>query len=120
MAMPPRDPVTLVARELAALGYRDRRAILGALDPEDRARIDATLRGRTDGAARTPVATTSTHSAWFDDLLGMARNGDVATMTHTARAALLDAAGVSPTPPRGPGRSLLEAAGGLLAGSRGR
>jgi len=115
------DALRTVARELAALADGDRRAILSALDPGDRARILATLRD-SGPADKTPIPSgEDTHSAWFDRLTASAGDSSNDAMTAAARAALIDAAGIHPPrPPRVPGRSLLEAAGGLLSNARTR
>lgn len=113
------DALRTVARELAALAGADRRAILGALDADDRSRILAMLRER-DPVDRTAVpAGNGVHSAWFEGLIASAGGGSGTTMTVAARTALIDAIGSNRSAlSRGPGRSLLEAAGGLLGSAR--
>lgn len=114
------DGLKMVARELAALAGGDRRAILGALDSDDRARLLAILRQPEAVDKRPASPGDSAHSAWFDRLLASAADGSNGAMTAAARAALIDAAATRPRAARAPGRSLLEAAGGLLGGARSR
>jgi hypothetical protein len=114
--MPPRNPLASIARDLAALGARDRRAILKALEPQDRARITAAM--RSDAPAAVPAVTpaASAHSPWFNDLIAAASSESGWPMTPAARGALLDAGNQTVRKaPRATGRSLLQAAGGLLA-----
>lgn len=112
------DALETVARELAALAGGDRRAILSALDPDDRARILAMLRDPR-APNRTPaVSKEGTHSAWFDRLTASAADGSNGAMTAAARAALIEAIAASPRTSRVAGRSLLEAASGLLGSAR--
>jgi len=110
----------MLALELAALAGGDRRAILSALEPDERARLLAILR-QPAAVDRTPASPgEGTHSAWFDRLMANAADGSNRAMTTAARTALIDAATTRPRAARVPGRSLLEAAGGLLGGARSR
>lgn len=108
------DTLGAVARDLAVLSGRDRRAILQALDADDRATVRAVMRG-TAPAAANPAGVATLHSPWVEQLAADARNGDDGRMTGAARAALLEALDRSRVAPVRPsGRSLLQAAGGLL------
>lgn len=114
----PADPLSLLARDLAALAGADRRAILAGLDPEERERVRAAMQGH-----RPPPrpAAPGRHSEWFEALTIAARQGE-GGMTAAARAALIaarDGSGEA-VAPRGPGRTLLQAAGGLLAAGKTR
>jgi len=106
-----------VARDFALLSGRDRRAILAALDRDERTRLNAILRGGP-GPTREPAGTR--HSMWFSALAATARDPQSDGSTPAARAALLDALGNDETSARVPGRTLLQAAGGLLMGARAR
>jgi len=113
----PADPLALVARDLSALAGADRRAILAGLDPDDRERVRAALRGH-----RPPPrpAAPGRHSEWLEALVNAARQGE-GGMTAAARAALIEARdGSGEAAPRVPGRTLLQAAGGLLAAGKTR
>lgn len=113
--MQPPESVELVARDLSALSGRDRRAILAALDSEERDWVRAAMRGRVEPAARIAQAGGAIHSPWMVGLIAAATATDDQRMTAAARTALLDAAGrTGAGAPRQPGRSLLQAAGGLL------
>lgn len=106
------DDLAKAARDLAVLSGADRRAILAALKPEERVRIEAAMRG---AATTTPSVSEPLHSLWFE---GLKESSEV---TAAAQAAL---ASVSQPDPaidvRSKGRSLMQAAGGLLsaAGTR--
>ena len=108
------DRLSAVARDLGALAAADRRAILAALDPDDRERLRRAMQGQLPQAAPRPMAPNG-YSSWFDELVAAARNGDD-RMTAAARGALLDALGANGEAgqPRVAGRSLLQAASGLL------
>lgn len=112
------DPLTVIARDLAALAGSDRRAILAGLGPDERDRLQAAMRGQRPAAPPRPAAPGS-HSEWFGTLIAAARNGE-GTMTPAARAALLDGLGDTNAAPRVAGRTLLQAAGGLLAAGKSR
>jgi hypothetical protein len=101
------DDLAKAARDLAVLSGADRRAILAALKPEERLRIEAAMRG-----APTPAASASEplHSPWFE---GLQESSEV---TAAARAALASASHPAPAiDARSTGRSLMQAAGGLLS-----
>lgn len=111
----PADPLIRVARELSALAGKDRRAILVAFEPEEREALLAAMRGipvaKPNAAGFAPE-----HSDWFEVLLV-----DGGKVTSAARAALIDATGRErDAVPQGvtSGRTLLQAASGLLAQSR--
>jgi hypothetical protein len=116
----PADTLSAVARDLAALAGADRRAILAGLDSDDRHRLRAAMRGHGPVPPPRP-AVPGRHSDWFEALMAAARNGED-RMTVVARAALLDAQGLDGPgiAPRVPGRTLLQAAGGLLAAGKTR
>jgi len=114
----PDDPLIPVARDLAALAAVDRRAILAGLEPEDRDRVRAAMRGHRP----TPrPAAPGRHSEWFEALTVAARQGE-GGMTVAARAALIEARDGSgeAAAARVPGRTLLQAAGGLLTAGKTR
>ena len=110
------DGLAAVARELAALGGADRRAILHAFDAADRKRIGAAMRthaGRAAALKAGPAALL--HAEWFEALLVAAQAPGDRRMTAATRTALLQATEqtrASVAAP--PGRSLFQAAGGLL------
>lgn len=114
----PADPLSLLARDLAALAGADRRAILAGLDSEERDRVRAAMQGH-----RPPPrpAAPGRHSEWFEALTIAARQGE-GGMTAAARAALIEARDGSgeAVASRVPGRTLLQAAGGLLAAGKSR
>ncbi len=116
----PADPLITVARDLAALAGADRRAILAGLDPVDREQVRAAMRGHRPVPAPRPTVP-GRHSEWFEALTNAARQGEGA-MTAAARAALIDARDGSgePVVSRVPGRTLLQAAGGLLTAGKTR
>jgi hypothetical protein len=116
----PADPLSAVARDLAALAGADRRAILAGLDSADRERLRAAMRGHRPAPAPRP-AVPGRHSDWLEALTAAARNGED-RMTTAARGALLDALGVDGdvAASRLPGRTLLQAAGGLLTAGKTR
>lgn len=114
----PADPLTAIARDLAALAGSDRRAILAGLDADERDRLQAAMRGQRPAAPPRPAASGS-HSEWFEALIAAARNGE-GGMAPAARAALLDGQSEEHAAPRAPGRTLLQAAGGLLAAGKSR
>lgn len=114
----PADPLAKVARDLATLAGSDRRAILAGLDANERDRLQAAMRGRRPAAPPRPAAP-GQHSEWFEGLIAAARNGE-GGMTPAARAALLDSQGDENAAPRVPGRTLLQAAGELLAAGKAR
>ncbi len=114
----PADPLAAVARDLATLAGSDRRAILAGLDQDERHRLQAAMRGQRPVAPPRPAAPDS-HSEWFETLIAAARNGE-GGMTLAARAALLDGQGDAAATPRVAGRTLLQAAGGLLAAGKPR
>lgn len=101
------DDLAKAARDLAVLSSADRRAILAALEPEERLRIEAAMR---DAPTTTSSASEPLHSPWFDGLQGSSG------VTASARAALADAARPGPAvDARSTGRSFMQAAGGLLS-----
>lgn len=109
------DMLSVVAQELAVLPSGDRRAILQALNGDDRERLCAAMRGGKSADATAARANQSRHSPRIEDLIAAATTGDDARMTGAARAALLDAVGQPRTAGIRPaGRSLMQAAGGLL------
>lgn len=112
----PVDSLSALARDLSTLAGADRRAILAGLDPADRDQLRAAMRGRRLVPPPRPPAP-GRHSDWFEALTAAARH-DEGDMTTAARAALIHVrnADGDATPPRVPGRTLLQAAGGLLAG----
>ena len=114
------DPLSAAARDLAALAGADRRAILAGLDSADRDRLRAAMRGHRPVPPPRP-AVSGRYSDWFEALAAAARNGDD-SMTTAARTALTDALGADgdATASRLPGRTLLQAAGGLLAAGKTR
>ncbi|HEX4695798.1 hypothetical protein [Sphingomonas sp.] len=116
----PADSIASVARDLASLAASDRRAILAALAREDRDRLRAAMRGEAAPVAQNTGA--AKHSPWFAALVVAARDPQAeGAPSAAARAALLDAVGAeAAVVPHAPGRSLLQAAGGLLAGARAR
>lgn len=112
--MPGPEALAAVARELTALAASDRRAVLRALDPDERRLVADAIR-RPEAAMRASAGTVL-HSAWMERLLATATAGtDDGRTTTATRASLLQAAGRAPAAhPRQAGRSLLQAAGGLL------
>ena len=116
----PADPLSILARDLSALAAADRRAILASFDSADRDRVRAAMRGHRLESAPRPTAP-GRHSDWFEALVAAARNGE-GGMTVAARAALVDArdVGGDVAAVRIPGRTLLQAAGGLLAAGKTR
>lgn len=116
----PADRLLPVARDLALLAGRDRRAILAALAPEDRERVLRTMRGRHQAS---PAPRRTPHSLWLETLVDEARRKVRPMLTAAARTALLDVAdrdGSAAASSRPPGRTLLHAAGSLLAPARAR
>lgn len=116
----PADPLSAVARDMAALAGADRRAILAGLDAAERERLRDAMRGHRPVPPPRPAAP-GRHSDWFVELMTAAQDGED-RMTAAASAALLDAAGVSDThaQSRVAGRTLLQAASGLLGSGRSR
>lgn len=102
------DDFASLARDLAALPRADRQAVLAALDPDERRMVESAMRG----AAPVRPEAEPAHSAWFQRLL------ESDQVTAAARAALVQATDPIPEPARMPGRTLLQAAGGLLAQAR--
>jgi hypothetical protein len=113
--MPTHDMLDAVARELAVLPSGDRRAILQAFDAGDRDRLRAAMRGSRSAMTGTNATSRSRHSAWVENLIEGAGSAADDRMTGATRAALLEAVGQPQTGTARPaGRSLLQAAGGLL------
>lgn len=101
------DDLAKAARDLAVLSSADRRAILAALKPEERLRIEAVMRGAPTASA---TASEPLHSPWFERL------HESSEVTAAARAALASASRPDPAlDVRSTGRSLMQAAGGLLS-----
>lgn len=99
------DDLTSAAHDLAMLPRADRAAILAALSHAERREVEAAMRGRPTPA---PGATPR-HSDWFE---GLAVADHV---TAAARAALIAASRIDEPVDQRPGRSLMQAASGLLA-----
>ena len=101
------DDLASLARDLSALPRADRNAVLAALDPSERRLVEAAMRG----APLVRASDVPLHSTWFE---GLFVSEDV---TAAARAALAAAQPSMPAaePVRVPGRTLMQAAGGLLA-----
>jgi hypothetical protein len=100
------DDLASAALDLAILPRADRAAILAALSRDERRVVEAAMRG-----SPPPVpGVAPLHSAWFDGL------STADHVTHAARAALAAAPRIEPAAePARPGRSLIQAAGGLFA-----
>lgn len=113
------DPLGAVAHDLAALAKRDQRMILRAFDAEDRSRLLAAMRGGPSPIPGADHATGSSYSPWFEALIAAAMDADDDRLTSATRATLLQVIGRSrPAATRPTGRSLLQAAGGLLGQTR--
>lgn len=112
-AVPEQDPLTTTIAELRSLRSRDRRFILAALDPADRARAAALLReGREAAPRQAQVEAPPTVSPWLLDRLE-AVDERVSPAAKRALAEALEAdVGAPASPPRG--RTLLGAVAALL------
>ena len=100
------DDLASAVVDLAILPRADRVAILAALSPDERRVVEAAMRG-----SPPPVpGVAPLHSAWFDGL----PTADHVTPAALAALAVAPQAEFTAEPGR-PGRSLMQAAGGLLA-----
>lgn len=111
-----------LAKELAALSGRDRRAVLRALSPAERHRLGALLEAKAGEGPAPNAEAFAPFSPWLAERLREARDAAPAAggrMTPAVRRLLLEAArapAAAREPDREPARagSLLDAIGGLF------
>lgn len=123
-----RTPETIddLASELKAMTPRARRQVLARLTAAERARIERHLNEASTAQATAEATVTETPaplSPWLARAIATARSGTPATMGPRTQAALLEianavrrpaAAPLARDPKQEPGRSLIEAFGGML------
>lgn len=112
--MPDRDALAATLTELRLMSGRDRRAILAALEPEDRARAEALLDGRGEPAPAAGEAPALPH--WLAERLDPSDRRVTPATRRALGEALRDTSGrgtgEAATAPRG--RSLLGTVGAFL------
>lgn len=115
--MPAPDRASGLADELHALPVRDRRAILAALSPFERAQLERLLDGAPPPPPAPPV---SPYSPWLAERIAEAAAG-AGPLTPAVRRLVAEAAvsGAAPAAavPVPQGRSLLGALGSFLKGA---
>lgn len=123
--MPAPDPLAALAADLEALPGRERRAVLRALTPAERTRLEILLEARHEAPARGggPADGFDRYSPWLAVRLRSAQANAADAMTPAARRLLLQsakdpAAAAAPAARPARGASLLDALGGLVARRR--
>lgn len=128
--MPAPESLADLAAELRAMSPRARRQILAELSDSERQALDPII----DDAAAVPqpagdAVPAPIFSPWLAQSIAAARAGNAGAVTAATRAALLKSADAIERPAtsiasragvKDPGRSLMNAFGGMLPARRGR
>ena len=127
--MPAPETLDSIASELRAMSPRSRRQVLARLTPAERERVERHLNEAPAASPTVDVSSPDPLSPWLDQAITAARSGMSSVIAPRTRTALVDIADAmqqsrvalrEPEPRKEPGRSLVEAFGGMLPTRRAR